>query len=322
VLWIYFSVFSGPGPIEISDFHPFKSANAKVQYLAFEDEMAKKWPVLSEEKLVQTSFGKTFMRVSGPINAPALVLLPGGGCNSLIWKANIKAFSEKYRTYALDNIYDFGRSIYTRKIENGKDYVGWLDELFDTLRLGSNIKIMGYSYGGWVASQYALHHPERLTHVVLISPAFTILQVKDEWIWNMVLTLLPVRYYKQKAIYSVWRDLLNMGKSGKEIADERVEYIETAFSCFKFKNPANPTVLTDSELQSIRIPLFFIIGANETMYNANKAVRRLNKVNPRIETELIDSTGHDLIFTHTEKVNQRILEFLNRPGKLIIKKRK
>ena len=68
VLWIYFSVFSGPGPIEISDFHPFKSANAKVQYLAFEDKMAKKWPVLSEEKLVQTSFGKTFMRVSGPIN--------------------------------------------------------------------------------------------------------------------------------------------------------------------------------------------------------------------------------------------------------------
>ena len=308
--WIYISIFSGSGPMEISDFHPFKSAEAKVRYLALEDAMAKKWPIISEERLVQTSFGKTFMRVSGPDDAPPLVLVPGGGCNSLIWNANIAALSKEYRTYALDNIYDFGRSVYTRKIENGNDFALWLDELFDALGLGNKIRIIGYSYGGWVTSQYALHHPERLSHVVLIAPAFTILPIKNEWLWDMVKTLLPVRYFKQKAMYSVWKDLAGMGKEGKEIVDERVDFVEIAFSSFKFKMSVSPTVLTDSELQNIKVPLLYLVGEHETMYDADSAITRLKKVAPKIETELIPGTGHDLMFTHTEIVNQRMLKFL------------
>lgn len=310
--WIYISLFSGPGPMEISDFHPFRSAKAKALYLAFEDTMAKKWPIVSEERIVQTSFGRTFMRISGPIDAPPLVLLPGGGCNSLIWNENIKALSGEYRTYALDNIYDFGRSVYTREMKNGNDFAFWLNDLFDTLRLGNDIRIIGYSYGGWVTSQYALLHPERLSHVVLIAPAFTILPVANEWLWNMVATLLPVRYFKQKAMNSVWRDLAKMGKEGKEIVDERVDYVEIAYSCFKFKKPVDPTVLTDSELQNLKVPLLYMVGANETMYNADSAINRLKKVAPEIETELISGTGHDLMFTHTDMVNQRLLMFLRK----------
>ena len=132
---IYIAVFSVPAPMEISDFHPFRSMEAKSRYLAFEDAMAKKWPLVSEERMVQTSFGRTFMRISGPVDAPPLVLLPGGGCNSMIWSANIMALSENYQTYALDNIYDFGRSVYTRKLEGGTDFSRWLNELFDTLGL-------------------------------------------------------------------------------------------------------------------------------------------------------------------------------------------
>ena len=308
--WIYISIFSGPGPMEMSDFHPFKSAEAKVRYLAFEDKMAKKWPIASEERTVQTSFGKTFMRISGPVDAPPLVLLPGGGCNSLIWSTNIKALSKEYRTYALDNIYDFGRSVYTRKMESGNDCAVWLDELFDTLSLGSSVRMIGYSYGGWVTSQYALHHPERLTRVVLIAPAYTILPITDEMIWSMVATLLPVRYFKQKAMYSVWKDLVELGKEGREIVDERVDYVQIAYSSFKFKMPVNPTVLSDSELQNIRVPLLYLVGANETMYSADSAIARLRKVAPIIETELISGTGHDLMFTHTEIVDQRMLKFL------------
>jgi pimeloyl-ACP methyl ester carboxylesterase len=309
-IWIYISVFSGPGLMEMSDFHPFKSAEAKARYLAYEDIMLKKWAVTSEEKTVQTSYGKTFMRISGPADAPPLVLLPGGGCNSLIWNANIKALSGEYRTYALDNIYDFGRSVYTREITNGNEFAGWLDELFDTLRLDSNIRIIGYSYGGWVTSQYALNHGERLSRVVLIAPAWTILPVSNEFLWNMVATLLPFRYFKQKAMNSVWKDLLNTGKEGKEIVDDRIDYVEIAYSCFKFKSPPTPTVLTDSELQNLNVPALYLIGANEIIYNPDSAISRLKKVAPQIKTELISGTGHDLMFTHTELVNGRILMFL------------
>ncbi len=308
--WIYFSIFSGPGPMEMNNYHPFRSEKAKAKYLAFEEKMVKKWPVLSEERLVQTSFGKTFVRICGPTDAPPLVLLPGGGCNSLIWYANIKALSQSYRTYALDNIYDYGRSIYTRELLSGNDYADWLNELFDTLRLGDNIGIMGLSYGGWVTSQYALFHPERLSHVILMAPVFTILPLSDEYILKMVMSLIPIRYFKSKITYYVWADLAQMGEYGREIIEDRIDYYDLSLKSFKFKQPVNPTVLSDSEIEHLRIPVLFLVGEHETVYNAHDAISRLNRVNSKIKTELITDTGHDLMFTHTELVNKKILDFL------------
>jgi pimeloyl-ACP methyl ester carboxylesterase len=310
--WIYFSLFAGPGPMEISDFHPFKSAKAKAAYFSFENKLAKKWPIASEEKIVKTSFGKTFMRISGPVDAPPLVLLPGGGTCSLIWRENIKALSEEYRTYALDNIYDFGRSIYTRKIENGKDFSDWLNELFDTLHLANNIRIMGYSYGGWVTSQYALYHSERVNHVVLIAPAWTVLDFPGDFVLSIIPSLLPIRYFKEKTMYRWWKDLSLSGDRGKQIVEDEIDYYEITMKCFKLKQGVLPTVLSDTELQTIKMPVLFLVGENETCYNGKDAINRLNKVAPEIETELINGTGHDLMFTHTDMINKRILEFLKR----------
>lgn len=294
----------------MNDYHPFRSEKAKAQYLAFEETMLKKWPILSEERLVQTSFGKTFMRISGPPDAPPLVLLPGGGCNSLIWNANIKALSQKYRTYALDNIYDYGRSIYTRELTSGNDLSDWLNELFDTLQLGNDIRIAGCSYGGWIASQYACAHPERLSHVVLIAPAFTVLPLSDAFILQMVKSLIPLRYFKSKAMYEVWADLAQMGEHGKEIVEDRIDYLELSLKCFKFKHPVNPTVLSDLQIEQMKAPVLFLIGEHEKMYEAHDAIERLNRLNPNIITQLLTGTGHDLMFTHTEIVNKKILDFL------------
>jgi pimeloyl-ACP methyl ester carboxylesterase len=310
IIWIYFSIFYGPDPFEISEFHPFRSVEAKNKYLAYENEMAKTWLIDSEERFVQTSFGKTFMRISGPHDAAPLILLPGGGSNSIIWRANIKALSEEYRTYALDNIYDYGRSVYTQKITDGKGLANWLYELSDSLKLGNNISLIGYSYGGWVISQYATHHPERIEKLVLIAPAFTVLPLSDEFIFQMIKSLIPVRYFKKKVMYWVWNDLSKKGEWGRRIVEDRIDYYEIAIKSFKFKQPVNPTVLSDEELIAMKIPLLFMVGENEKAYNAHHAIARLNNINPDISTVLIEGTGHDLMFTNTDTVNQLILDFL------------
>jgi pimeloyl-ACP methyl ester carboxylesterase len=81
--------------------HPFRSATAKAQYLKLYDLRAKKWPVDSKTRLVDTSYGQTFVRMSGPAGAPPLVLLHGAGSNSLQWMPNIEALSTNYRVYVL-----------------------------------------------------------------------------------------------------------------------------------------------------------------------------------------------------------------------------
>ena len=89
----------------MTPYHPFRSAAAKAQYLRFYDMRAEKWPVNSKSRFVDTSFGQTFVRISGSDTAPILVLLHGGRSNSLQWLPNIEALSERYRVFAVDNIF-------------------------------------------------------------------------------------------------------------------------------------------------------------------------------------------------------------------------
>src|SRR5262245_63781195 len=113
----------------------FQSAQAKVRYLAFYDERAKQWPVPSENRVLKTSYGQTFVRVSGPSDGEPLMLLPGLSATSLMWIPYIASWSRIYRTYALDIVGDAGRSSLVRRMPHVEDYLRWLDEVIDTLEL-------------------------------------------------------------------------------------------------------------------------------------------------------------------------------------------
>ena len=112
-------------------------------------------------------------------------------------------------------------------------------------------------------------------------------------------------------MYWVWDDLSKKGEWGGRIVENRIDHYEIAIKSFKFKHPVNPTVLSDKELIELKVPLLYMVGENEKAYNAHHAITRLNKLNPDITTVLIERTGHDLMYTDTETVNQFILEFFN-----------
>jgi pimeloyl-ACP methyl ester carboxylesterase len=297
--------------MDMSEHHPFRSAKAKEMYLESYDRMTELWPVLSETKMVETSLGSTFVRISGPENAAPLVLLPGANATSLMWFPNIDALSESFRTYAVDNIYDFGRSVFTKRIKTPDDYVMWLDELFDALDLGDNINLMGLSYGGWITSQYALSFPEKLNKIVLLAPAATILPFHTEFLKHATLSLIPHRYYVKKTMFRVLEDLVNRDDAGRALAEEMVEQMFLAQRCYKPKMLLGPTVLTDTELQNFEVPTLYLVGENEKIYSPHKAIQRLNKIAPQIRTELIPKAGHDLSVVQADIVNKLVLDFFN-----------
>ena len=298
---------------EMSAYHPFRSAKAQEQYLQLYDMTAKKWPVVSESRTVDTSYGNTFVRISGPAGAQPLVLLHGIGGNSLQWVPNIKALSESYRTYAIDNIYDYGRSVYMRTIKSPDDFVLWLDELFSALELGDNINLMGLSYGGWLTSLYALRFPERLNKIVLLAPVCTVLPLRPEWIIRAIFCVIPHRYFTKSFLYWLLEDFVHKDEANRIMVEEWVDESFMAIRCFKPKRMVNPTVLKDTELQSIEVPALFLVGENEKIYSGHKAVQRLNNVAPHIKAEIIPNAGHDFTIVHTEIVNRKVLEFLKQP---------
>jgi len=296
--------------MEITPYHPFKSEQAKERYLTFYDTKAEKWPVDSETRMVDTSYGQTFMRISGPVGAQPLVLLPMFCANSLMWIPNIEALSEHYRTYALDNIYDNGRSVYTRPITSPDDFVQWLDELFNALEFGDNINLMGLSFGGWLTSLYALRFSDRLNKIVLLAPAATVLPVRLSFYFYGFFTMLPFRYFTKRMFFYFMEDCAKKDEISRAWVEWVIDNMFIASRCFKLRRPLYPTVLKDEELQNIRVPTLYVVGENEKIYSAQKAMQRLDQVAPHIQTRTIPNAGHDLTFVQAEMVNRKILDFL------------
>ncbi len=293
-----------------SPFRPFRSARAKERYLNFYAQKTRRWPVPSQERLVNTSYGQTFVRVSGPPGAQPLVLLPGGSANSLMWWSNIEAFSRVFETYALDNLYDFGRSVYTRKPQKPADIVEWLNELFDILSLEKNLHLLGLSLGGWITCLYALHCPERLKKIVILAPANTVLMIRPEFALRAVACLLPFHFFTKSFIYWLFSDLVAKDKAGKHLADEMIDEMYLSFRCFQRMPILTPTVLTDAELRNFKVPTLFLVGENEKIYSAQATVQRIRSLAPQWKAEIIPSAGHDLTFSQAEMVNKKVVEFL------------
>jgi len=297
--------------METTPYHPFKSEKAKERYLAFYDTEAEKWPVESETRMFDTSYGQTFLRISGPVDAQPLVLLPGFSGNSLMWIPNIEALSEHYKTYALDNIYDNGRSIYTQPIATPDDFVKWIDELFNALDFGDKINLMGLSYGGWLTSLYALRFPDRLNKIVLLAPAATVLPLRlSFYIYGFPTFLFPLRYFSKRMFFWLMEDSVKKDEISRIWVEDFIDNMFIASRCFKPRRPCNPTVLEDRELQSIRVPTLYVVGENEKIYSAQKAMQRLNQVAPQIKTRTIPNAGHDLTIVQAEMVNEKVLDFL------------
>ncbi len=298
----------GDGP-ETEPHHPFRSEIAKETYLTSYDEHAQRWPIPSETQVVDTSFGQTFVRVSGPEAGPPLVLLPGDSENSLAWIPLIEALSEDHRTYALDQIFDNGRSVYTRPIRTPDDFVQWLDELFTALEL-NRINLMGHSYGGWLACLYALSHPERLQRLVLLAPVSTVLRPRLELVVRAILySFLPARFVTKRYLYWYAPDSVRK-EATRETIDEMVGEVLLARRCFKRRKFVIPTVLTDEDWQKLRVPTLFLVGENEVTYSAHEAVRRLGSVAPQVTTLITPDADHHLAIVKPEWVSDNVLEFL------------
>ncbi len=294
-------------------YHPFRSAKAKEQYLNYYDIQAKAWPLASEAKMLDTSYGQTFVRISGPDGAPPLVLLPPAGGTSLFWKPNIEALSVDYKTYAVDNIFDNGRSVYSRPIKKPSDFVDWLDDLFTALDLGDNINLMGLSFGGWQTSLYALRFPQRLDKIVLLAPVATVLPVRLAFWVRAIPCIIPIHPYFPKSMFHwAFADLVNKDEAGRAVAEAFGTEMFLASRCYKLRPVPPVTVLTDEEWQSLNVPTLYLVGENEKIFSAQKAVQRLNKVAPQVKTKIILNAGHDLTVVQAEMVNRKVLDFLER----------
>jgi pimeloyl-ACP methyl ester carboxylesterase len=292
--------------MSISEYFPYRSAAARDSFFAYYDSLAaRQWPVASEERMVPTSYGETFVRITGSADALPLVMLPGAVATSLMWAPNIQALSQICRTFAVDQLGEIGRTTCTKPVRGLNDFLVWLDELFDALQLGDRINLLGVSYGGWLTAEYARHAPQRLSTVVLLAPGNTV-RISAQFMIRLTLAAIAPKKCLRPLACWMFRDQV---RRHPEWLEPWLELMLISMRSIERRLPM-PPVWTDTEWGALSVPALFLVGEHETIYDARKAVRRLKRVAPQVTAEIIPGAGHDLTLAQADVVDLRILEFV------------
>eukprot|EP00246_Nothoceros_aenigmaticus_P012293 TRINITY_DN3763_c0_g1_i3.p1 TRINITY_DN3763_c0_g1~~TRINITY_DN3763_c0_g1_i3.p1 ORF type:complete len:378 (+),score=53.43 TRINITY_DN3763_c0_g1_i3:367-1500(+) len=111
---------------------------------------------------------------SAPPNAPTIVLVHGYGASQGFFFRNFDALATHFRVLAIDQLGWGASSRPDFTCKSTEETEAWFVDSFEEWRKAKNLDnfiLLGHSLGGYVAARYALKHPERVKHLILVGPA-------------------------------------------------------------------------------------------------------------------------------------------------------
>ena len=277
----------------------FKTPEARARFLEAYQDVLRHWPVPYEELDVSTSFGTTHLIASGPVEAPPLFLLHCYFGTATVWYPNVAGLSQKFRTYAVDVLGEPNKSQPVRQITNRAELAQWFTGLLDALHV-DKAYMVGNSFGGFLTLNQAMHTPERLKGIVVISPAASFAQI-----WPFYTHMfLPVLLGSEARL----RKALEWASNGVALDDCWTTLFQIGLSEGKPVNMVFPIVFKQADLQRIQVPTWLLIGDHEVIYKPEATIRKALRMMPNIKTGIIPQANHIAAMANPEEINRRIIE--------------
>ncbi|MFB9686416.1 alpha/beta fold hydrolase [Amycolatopsis plumensis] len=236
------------------------------------------WPLPHDDVRVPTPEGETFVRVSGPAEGPALVLLHGSGSNSAEWAARIPALAERFRVHAVDIIGEPGLSAETRPPLDSDRYTRWLEAVLDHFGV-ARATFLTSSFGGWVALDFAIRRPGRVAALALRCPV-GLGPMKKGFAVKAVLLALLGEKGRRKAV---------AGAVGEPESSPIVAHQLVVSANYRYRTGPFP-VFGDAALAGLSMPVYAVAGADDAMVDSATTKRRLEAVGAVVD--LVPGTGH------------------------------
>lgn len=245
----------------------------------------KNWPVPNEQLRVPTREGETFVVVSGPQDAPALVLLHGASGNAVMWMGDVAAWAAHFRVFAVDVIGDAGLSAPSRPPLESDAHALWLNDVMDGLSL-SRASFAGVSNGGWLVLDYATRRPDRVESLVVLCPG-GVVRAR-----NILLKVLPFLLLGNWGARKVREKILgrtpaNAPKAHQVFAD----FITLIFQHLRPRTKRHP-ILSDDALKRLTMPAMVILGGKDAILDSTAIKQRLERVLPHAEIRYLPHAGH------------------------------
>jgi pimeloyl-ACP methyl ester carboxylesterase len=262
----------------------YKSEEGKQKVEALYRLALQRWPVPNRQLLVPTCQGDTFVIASGEQNQEAVVLLHGSGTNSAIWLRDVAELATRYRVYAIDIIGEPGLSSPSRPPLKSDAHASWLDGVWNHLGL-ARASIVGVSLGGWLALDYAVRRPERVTALSLVSPS-GIGSQNQLFMLKAGLLLMLGKWGLRKSFKAA-------AGNSKSVPSAAAAFVTTIFQHFRPRMERIP-IRTDAELAGLKMPLQVVIGGNDALIRSKDTRDRVRRLVPHAEVVYLEREGHIL----------------------------
>ena len=182
------------------------------------------------------------------------------------------------------------------------DQAAWLEQVFAQLGL-PQVDLVGHSFGGWSAANYAVRYPERVASLVLIEPVFVFQGLR----WQVYVKSIPasVPFLPQS-----WRDAM-LGDFGgvKEIDpnDPVTRMISDAAEHYTAKLPL-PQRLSQVQLRSLSMPVYVAMAADRVMHDAAAAAQVARNSVRDLQIRNWPGTTHSLPMEVPKQLNRELLD--------------
>lgn len=279
----------------------YASPEIKAQFMNIYDEKMAEWPVPYEDVFLDTDYGTVHVIVSGPQDAPPLLLLHASGVSGWSWKYNVSGLNEQYRTYAIDLIGDAGKSEFTSMdhvMKTGQDQAGLYSEIADMLGV-QKAYVVGASEGGFIATNFALNYPGRVEKLALLGP------MGYAGAMQSIMRITFTQFFPLKPIQeSTFRWAFSDSDKLEEDFNEWFHLFMTGIAPVKVA----PTTLPAEERQRLQVPVLFVFGEKDNLVGDPQAARQLVQDIPDVRVEIVDA-GHLMAAELPREVNDLVIDF-------------
>jgi pimeloyl-ACP methyl ester carboxylesterase len=172
-------------------------------------------------------------------------------------------------------------------------------DIADTLGIERSV-VAGASMGGFIATNYALHYPERVEKLALLGPM--------GWTPDSTRIVLRIMFAALFPADIVQDDTINWAfGDDPHVLDESETWFRHVMTDAVTRTGA-PRTFKTSELQDLQMPVLLVIGTRDGLTGDPDKVIELAENAPDIQIEVLDS-GHLMGIEKADKVNTLMMAF-------------